>query len=50
MIRHEEERVLGLLVDRSEFDGARKTVAVTFKPTGMRSAATDVVAAQQALR
>lgn len=45
-----QERVLGLLIERIEFDGKRETVAITFKPTGIRTLAADVAAAQEALR
>lgn len=50
LLPHEQERVLGLLIDRIEFDGARESVAITFHPTGIKSLAADVAAAQEALR
>jgi site-specific DNA recombinase len=50
LLPREQERVVGLLVDRIDFDGDRETVAITFKPTGIKSQAADVAAAQEALR
>lgn len=38
----EQERVIALLVERIEFDAARETVAVTFRPTGIRALAEEV--------
>ncbi|MBK9471844.1 MAG: recombinase family protein [bacterium] len=49
LLPREQERVIGLLVDRIEFDGARETVAITFKPTGIKSLAADVALAQEAV-
>lgn len=48
LLPREQERVVNLLVERIEFDGARETVAITFKPTGIKSLAADVAAAQEA--
>jgi site-specific DNA recombinase len=50
LLPREQERVIGLLIDRIDFDGDRETVAITFKPTGIKSQAADVAAAQEALR
>jgi site-specific DNA recombinase len=50
LLPREQVRVIGLLIDRIAFDGARETVAITFKPTGIKSLAADVAAAQEALR
>jgi hypothetical protein len=48
LLPREQERVVGLLVDRVDFDGDRQTVAITFKPTGIRTLAAEVAAAQGA--
>ncbi len=50
LLPREQERVLGLLVDRVEFDGARQTVVITFRPMGIKSLAAEVAAAQEVLR
>jgi len=42
----EQERVIALLVGRVEFDAARDTVAVTFRPTGIRALAEEVEVAE----
>ena len=42
----EELAVLQLLVERIEFDAGRETVAVTFRPTGIRAVAEEVKAAE----
>lgn len=46
----EQERVINLLVERIDFDAGRETVAITFKPTGIRSLADEVAMAQEAQR
>ncbi|MBK8285769.1 MAG: recombinase family protein [Ahniella sp.] len=46
LLPREQERVIGLLVERVEFDGERQTVAITFRPTGIRTLAAEVAAAQ----
>ena len=38
----EQQRILGLLVDRVAYDGAAGTAAVTFKATGIRTLAGEV--------
>lgn len=48
LLPREQERVIGLLVERVDFDGERQTVAITFRPTGIRSLAAEVAAAQGA--
>jgi site-specific DNA recombinase len=40
----EQERVIGLLVERIDFDAGRETVAITFKPTGIRALAEEIEA------
>ena len=45
----EQERVLQLLIERVEFDAARETVALTFRPTGIQALAEEVDAAQEVL-
>jgi len=42
----EQERVIQLLVERVEFDAARETLGVTFKPTGIRALAEEVQVAE----
>ena len=42
----ERERVIALLVERVEFDAARETVAITFRPTGIRTLAEEVQVAE----
>lgn len=42
----ERERIIALLVERVEFDAARETVAITFKPTGIRALAEEVQVAE----
>ena len=49
LLPREQERVIDLLVERVDFDGERETVAITFRPTGIRSLADEVAAAQEAL-
>jgi len=49
LLPREQERVINLLIDRVDFDGEREAVAITFKPTGIRTLAADVAAAQEAL-
>lgn len=46
LLPREQERVVGLLIDRVDFDGERETVAITFKPTGIRTLAAEVAEAQ----
>jgi site-specific DNA recombinase len=50
LLPQEQERVINLLIERIEFDAGRETVAITFKPTGIRSLADEVAMAQEALR
>lgn len=50
LLPREQERVVGLLIDRVDFDGVRETVAITFKPTGIRTLAAEVAGAQEALQ
>jgi site-specific DNA recombinase len=38
----EQERVIQLLVERVDFDAGRETVAITFRPTGIRSLAEEI--------
>jgi len=45
----EQERVIQLLVERMEFDAARETVAITFRPTGIRALAEEIDATQEVL-
>ena len=40
--RAEHERVIALLVERIDFDAGRETVAITFRPTGIRSLAEEI--------
>jgi site-specific DNA recombinase len=48
LLPREQERVIGLLVERVDFDGQRQTVAITFRPTAIRTLAAEVAAAQGA--
>jgi len=50
LLPREQERITNLLVEQIDFEAARETVAITFRPTGVRSLAADVAAAQEALR
>ncbi len=50
LLPREQERVLGLLIDKVEFDGGRQTVAITFKPIGIKALAAEVAAAQEDVR
>ncbi len=50
LLPREQERVLGSLIDRVEFDGVRQTVTITFKPTGIKALAADVAEAQEGVR
>ncbi|NCQ35212.1 hypothetical protein GW813_09110, partial [bacterium] len=50
LLPREQERIINLLVEQIDFEAARETVAITFRPTGVRSLAADVAAAQEALR
>ena len=43
----EQERVIGLLVERIDFDAGRETVAITFRPTGIRALAEEIEQAQE---
>ena len=43
----EQERVIGLLVERVDFDAAQETVAITFKPTGIRALSEEIQAAKE---
>jgi site-specific DNA recombinase len=38
----EQERVIGLLIERIDFDAGRETVAITFRPTGIRALAEEI--------
>lgn len=38
----EQERVIGLLVERVDFSAERETVSITFKPSGIRSLADEI--------
>ena len=49
LLPQEQARILILLIARIDFDGQRETAAITFKPTGIKSLAADVAAAQEAL-
>jgi site-specific DNA recombinase len=40
----EQERVIALLIERIDFDAARETVAITFRPTGIRALAVEIEA------
>ncbi len=44
---HEQERVIALLVGRIDFDAERETVAITFRPTGIRGLAEEIAEAQE---
>jgi hypothetical protein len=46
----ERERILGLLIKRIDFDAGRETVAITFRPIGIRSLADEVAMAPEAVR
>lgn len=43
----EQVRVLQLLVERVEYDGAEGTVSVTFRPSGVRTLGSDITSNQQ---
>ncbi len=43
----EQERVIGLLIERIEFDAQRETIAITFAPTGIRALADEVAEGQE---
>jgi site-specific DNA recombinase len=43
----ERERIIALLIERIDFDAGRETVAITFKPTGIRSLAEEIGEAQE---
>jgi site-specific DNA recombinase len=43
----ERERVIALLVERIDFDAERETVAITFRPTGIRVLAEEIAEAQE---
>jgi site-specific DNA recombinase len=49
LLPREQERVINLLIDRVDFDGERETVAITFKPTGIRTLAAEMAEAQEAV-
>jgi site-specific DNA recombinase len=38
----EQERVIGLLIERIDFDAGREMVAITFRPTGIRTLAEEI--------
>jgi site-specific DNA recombinase len=38
----EQERIIALLIDRIDFDAGRETVAITFRPTGIRTLAEEI--------
>ena len=42
----EQGRVIDLLVERVEYDGAQGTVAVTFRPTGIKTLADELAREQ----
>jgi len=44
----EQERVLNLLIERVDFDAKRETLAVTFRPTGIRTLSGEIAEAQEA--
>jgi len=44
----EQERVLNLLVERVDFDAKRETLAITFRPTGIRALSEEIAEAQEA--
>ena len=43
----EQERVIALLVERVDFDAERETVAITFRPTGIRVLAEEIADTQE---
>ncbi len=43
----EQERVIALLVGRVDFDAERETVAITFRPTGIRVLADEIAEARE---
>ena len=45
----EQERIINLLIERIEFDAVRETVAVTFRPTGIRALAEEIQVAEGAM-
>lgn len=44
----EQERVLNLLIERVDFDAKRESLAIIFKPTGIRALSEEIVEAQEA--
>jgi site-specific DNA recombinase len=44
---HEQARVVGLLVERVDYDGSQKVVSITFHPTGIQALADELAARQQ---
>jgi site-specific DNA recombinase len=49
LLPREQERVLNLLIERIDFHAEREAVSILFRPTGIRTLAADVAAAQGAL-
>lgn len=43
----EQERVLNLLIERIDFDAKRESLAITFKPTGIRALSAEIAEAQK---
>jgi hypothetical protein len=43
MTPEEQARVIGLLVSRVDYDGARGQVAITFHPLGLKTLASDIL-------
>ena len=47
---HEQARVLGLLIERVDYDGAQGKVAITFQPTGIQTWADELAQQHQERR
>jgi site-specific DNA recombinase len=44
---HEQARLVGLLVERVDYDGSQKVVSITFHPSGIQALADELAARQQ---
>ena len=44
---HEQARIIGLLVERVDYDGAKGTVAITFHPSGIKTLTGELAGRQQ---
>jgi site-specific DNA recombinase len=50
MVPREQARLVQLLIEKVEYDGAKGSVALTFHPTGIKTLAAELMTEQQSQR